>query len=174
MQKDMFVIWAKYNKAANEKMDSVISTLSPQEWEKPLGGYFGSIRALCSHLYTSDFNWLKRFSEVRDFAVFKDTIFDRKPFDNFKEILFKDMGEYLASRPVMDDKITAFADEIKDSDLDFPIKYTDAIRGIEYEQKFGGLFMHSLNHDTHHRGTISFCLELLGRENDYSSLRLIL
>ena len=173
MQKDFFVLWAKYNKAANEKMDAVIKTLSPQEWDKPNGGYFKSIRGLCSHLYTSDYNWLKRFSEVRDFAVFKDAFFDREPYDNFKDILFENMEEYLAIRPVMDEKIIALAGEVTDGDMNYLIKYSD-FRGNTYEQNFGGLFMHSLNHDTHHRGTISFCLELLGRENDFSSLRLIL
>ena len=169
----MFVLWAKYNKTANEKMNSVIKTLSPQEWDKPLGGYFKSVRRLCSHLYTSDFNWLKRFSEIRDFAVFKDALFDRERYDNFSDILFEDMGEYLAIRPVLDEKIIVFADEITDEDMDYLIKYTD-FRGNTYEQKFGGLFMHSLNHATHHRGSISYCLELLGKDNDFSSLRLIL
>ena len=169
----MFVLWAKYNKIANEKMDSVIRTLSLQEWEKALGGYFQSVRRLCSHLYTSDFNWLKRFSEIRDFAVFKEPFFDRESYDNFSEVLFEDIGEYLVSRPILDVKIIAFAEEITDRDLDSPIKYTD-FRGNTYEQKFFGLFMHSLNHATHHRGTISHCLELLGKDNDFSSLRLIL
>ena len=121
----MFVLWAKYNKVANEKMDSVIGTLSPQEWEKSLGGYFQSVRRLCSHLYTSDYNWLKRFSGIRDFAVFKDPLFDRESYDNFSEILFEDMGEYLVSRPILDDKIITFANEITEGDLDSLIKYTD-------------------------------------------------
>ena len=173
MRKDTFMLYAKYNKAANEKMDAVIKTLSPSEWDKPMGGYFQSIRRLCSHLYTSDFNWLKQFSRIREFAVFKDVFFNRDRYDNFKEILFEDMREYLAARPIMDGKIIAFANEVEDTDMDALIKYTD-FRGNTYEQKFGGLFLHTLNHDTHHRGSISYCLDLLGKENDYSSLRLIL
>ena len=173
MWKDMFKVWAKYNKAANGKMDSVIKTLSPQEWDKSLGGFYKSVRRICSHLYGSDFNWLKQFSGIRDFVVFKDPFFNRERYDNFKEILFDDMGEYLASRPVLDEKIIAFADEIEERDLNCLIKYTD-FRGNSYEQKFYGLFMHSLNHATHNRGMISHCLELLGKDNDYSSLRLIL
>ena len=173
MWKDTFVLYAKYNRAANEKMDAVIKTLSPQEWDKPMGGYFKSIRGLCSHLYASDFNWLKTFSTIRIFTVFKDVFFDRARYDNFRDILFEDMGEYLTARPILDGKIIAFADEIEDADLDSLIKYTD-FRGNSYEKKFGGLFLHTLNHDTHHRGYISYCLDLLGKENDYSSLRLIL
>ena len=172
MQKDIFVLWAKYNKAANEKMDALIKTLSPDEWDKNLGGYFKSVRGLCSHLYICDFNWLKRYSLLRDFAVLKEGFFSRDPYP-FTDILFKDMNEYLAKRPELDSKISAFAEEIADGDLNALLKYTDS-HGNPHEKIFGGLVMQSLNHDTHHRGMISLCLEILGRENDFNSFGAIL
>jgi uncharacterized damage-inducible protein DinB len=167
MQKDIFVLFAKYNKTANQKMNEVIKTISKEEWEKNLGGYFSSVRGLCSHLYICDFNWLKRYSRFRDFAVFKEAFFAREPY-SFKEVLFADKDEYLTNRPLLDDKITAFINEIEDKDLNSLLKYTDS-SGTAYEKSFGGLVMQSLNHDTHHRGMISLCLEMLGRENDFSS-----
>jgi uncharacterized damage-inducible protein DinB len=172
MQKDTFVLWAKYNKAVNEKMDTFIKPLSPAEWDKNLGGYFKSVRGLCSHLYVCDFNWLKRFSALRDFAVFKEPFFEREPY-SFSQVLFEDMGEYLAGRPVLDEKILAFANELKDGDLDTLLKYSDS-RGNVHEKIFGGLVMQSLNHDTFHRGMISLYLEMLGRENDFSFFGVVL
>ena len=167
MQRDTFILWAKYNKAANEKMDAIIKTLSPEEWEKNLGGYFKSVRGLCSHLYICDFNWLKRFSKLRKFNIFDEAFFNRDPYP-FSEILFADMKEYLTGRPVLDEKISAFANELKDEDLSTLLKYTDS-HGNPLEKIFGGLVMHSFNHSTHHRGVISLCLEMLGRDNDFSS-----
>jgi uncharacterized damage-inducible protein DinB len=172
MQKDTLVLLAKYNKLANEKMDAVIKTLSPQEWDKPLGGYFKSVRGLCSHLYVCDFNWLKRFSRLRDFTVLKEPFFDREPY-SFSQVLFEDMGDYLAARPLLDEKITTFADELRDEDINAPLKYTDS-HGTPYEKQFGGLFMQSLNHDTHHRGMISLYLEMLGKDNDFSSFGVVI
>jgi uncharacterized damage-inducible protein DinB len=172
MQKDIFVLWAKYNKAANEKMDAIIKTLSPGEWDKNLGGYFKSVRGLCSHLYICDFNWLKRFSILREFTVLKEAFFNREPY-SYTELLFEDMGEYLKKRPELDDKISSFAEELKDGDLNSLLKYTDS-RGTIHEKIFGGLVMQSLNHDTHHRGMISLYLEMLGRDNDFTSFGAIL
>ena len=172
MQKDTLVLLAKYNSAANEKMDAVIKTLSPQDWGKDLGGYFKSVRGLCSHLYLCDFNWLKRFSKLRDFTVFKEPSFARDPY-SFTEVLFEDMNEYLTMRPELDGKIAAFTNEVNDGDLNLLLKYTDS-RGNSYERIFGGLVMHSFNHDTHHRGMISLYLEMLGKENDFNSLMGIL
>jgi uncharacterized damage-inducible protein DinB len=168
MQKETITLLAKYNKAANEAMNGVIRTLSPGEWEKPLGGYFASVRSLCSHLYICDFNWLKRYSALRELAVLKDPFFARESY-SFKEELFKDMGEYLSARPDLDDRIIAFADEITGSDLGRLLKYSDS-SGAQYEQNFGGLVLHCFNHETHHRGMISVYLEILGKANDFNSL----
>jgi uncharacterized damage-inducible protein DinB len=167
MQKDIFILWAKYNKTVNEKMNEVIKTLSPEEWDKNLGGYFKSVRGLCSHLYISDFNWLKRFSKLRNFNVFSESLFSRELY-SFAGVLFADMKEYFEKRPLLDGKIIAFANELSDSDLSSMLKYIDS-HGTEYEKIFGGLIMQSFNHDTSHRGMISLYLELLGRENDFGS-----
>jgi len=172
MQKDISVLFAKYNKVANQKMDEVIKTLSKEEWEKNLGGFFKSVRGLCSHLYICDFNWLKRFSRLREFGVFKEAFFAREPY-SFKEVLFADMSEYLTNRPILDEKIIAFIDEVNDKDLNSILKYTDS-EGNLYEKNFGGLVTHSFNHDTHHRGMVSLYLEMLGRENDFGSFNAVL
>jgi len=172
MQKDILVLFAKYNKVANQKMNEVIKTLSKEEWEKNLGGFFKSVRGLCSHLYICDFNWLKRYSRLREFDVFKEAFFTREPY-SFKELLFADMNEYLTNRSLLDDKIIAFINEINDKDLDANLKYSDS-EGNLYERNFDGLVMHSFNHDTHHRGMISLCLEMLGRENDFGSFNSVL
>ena len=172
MQKDIFILWARYNQAANKKMDTVIKTLNQEEWDKNLGGYFKSVRGLCSHLYICDFNWLKRFSTLRNFDVFKETLFNRDPYP-FSEQLFQDMTEYLGKRPILDEKILGFANEINDGDLSALLKYKDS-RGTSNEKVFGGLIMQSFNHDTSHRGMISVYLEMLGRENDFSSFAQVL
>ena len=84
-----------------------------------------------------------------------------------------DMGEYLAKRPELDSRMIAFAAEITDADLAGTLKYTDS-HGKAYERNFGGCMMQSLNHGTHHRGGISVYLDMLGRENDFSSLGQVL
>jgi uncharacterized damage-inducible protein DinB len=172
MQKDTFIVLGKYNKAANAEMNRTIKNLSPAEWDKPLGGYFSSVRSLCSHLYICDFNWLKRFSNLRDFDLFKEPFFGRGPY-SFDEVLFADVGEYLLQRPELDEKITAFVNSVTDGDLAKNLKYTDS-SGTPYERNFDGLLLNLFNHETHHRGMISLYLEMLGKENDYSSIGAVL
>jgi uncharacterized damage-inducible protein DinB len=168
MQKDTVSLFAKYNKSVNAAMNGIIKTLGKSEWEKNLGGYFPSTRSLCSHLYICDFNWLKRFSKLRDFGALKTPLFNRDPYP-FDETLFAEVTEYFTKREELDSAIIAFINEVEDSDLKSLLKYSDS-QGTPYERNFGGLIMQSFNHDTHHRGMISVYLEMLGRENDFSSL----
>jgi uncharacterized damage-inducible protein DinB len=167
VQKDTVALFVKYNKLANTAMNEIIKTLSAEEWNKPFGGYFPSVRSLCSHLYICDFNWLKRFKNLREFSALKDPLFDQRYA--FKDLLFEDMGEYLSGRSHLDDKMTAFAAEITGEDLAAGFRFTDS-SGKSLERNFGGACLQFLNHETHHRGMISLYLELLGRENDFSSL----
>jgi uncharacterized damage-inducible protein DinB len=168
MQKDTFVLLAKYNAAANLAMNGLMDKLNSGEWDAPLGGYFPSVRSLCSHLYICDFNWLKRFSRLRDFAALDTPFFTREPY-SFKDVLFDKKDDYQARRPELDGQITAFTGELRDEDLASPLVYTDS-SGARYEKNFGGLLLHCFNHGTHHRGMISLYLELLGRDNDFNSL----
>ena len=78
------------------------------------------------------------------------------------------MADYLSARPILDEKIVAFSNELSGADIEGMFKYTDS-SGKSYERNFGGLIMQSLNHDTHHRGMISLCLEMVNRDNDFSS-----
>ncbi len=152
-------------------MDGIIKTLSPEEWNKPLGGFFPSVRSLCSHIYICDFNWLKRFKNVRQFTSLEDSFFDKNY--SFKETLFEDIGEYLSKRPDMDSRMLSFAEELTDADMAGVFVFTDSA-GKSHERNFGGALLQFLNHETHHRGMISLYLEMLGRENDFSSLAQVL
>ena len=171
MQKETIALMMKYNKAANENMNGVIKSLSQAEWEKPLGGYFPSVRSLCSHIYICDVNYMRRFRNIRSFKTLGDSFFDTE-YSN-KETLFEDMGEYLAKRPDLDSRMSAFADEVTDADLAGILKYTGP-GGNPVERNFGGIVLHLLNHGTHHRGMISIYLEILGKENDFNSLARVL
>ena len=171
MQKEIITLFVNYNKSVNEAMNGVIKTLSQAEWDKALGGFFPSVRSLCSHIYICDFNWLKRFKAVRSFATLEDPFFGKSY--SFQETIFEDMAEYLAKRPDMDSRMIAFANELTDADMTSVFKYTDS-HGKLHERNFGGSVLQFLNHETHHRGMISVFLEMLGRENDFSSLARVL
>jgi len=172
MQRDTFVLWAKYNKTVNIKMNEVIKTLKPEEWEKPLGGYFKSVQGICSHIYVCDFNWLKLFSKLREFKILKERFFVSQRL-SVSDVLFEDMKEYLDKRPILDEIITHFVDELVYGDLNKYLEYADS-KGAATKRLFGGLLTQFFSHSVHHRGMISLYLELLGHKNNFSSFGAVL
>jgi uncharacterized damage-inducible protein DinB len=162
---------ASYNKEANRKMDAVIKTLSEAEWDKAFPGYFKSVHELCSHIYICDYAWLVRYKGLRDFNSLRSEFFNKKY--GFDETIFSGRDEYLAMRPELDDKIIAFMNELGPEDLEKQLTYTSS-EGTAHTKRMEGLVLHLMNHETHHRGMISLCLEMLGKENDFSGVSSVL
>jgi uncharacterized damage-inducible protein DinB len=164
-----FKEFAKYNKLTNESMNNIIGKISEEEWNKEFNGFFKSIYELCSHIYISDFNWLKRFRQVCDFDVlYKDMIqinYDSERI--FARKIFKNINEYIQKRKELDDIIIEFIDELSETDLEKTLKLPD-LEGNEIECKMDSLIFHVFNHEIHSRGMISIYLEMLGIENDFS------
>jgi uncharacterized damage-inducible protein DinB len=158
---------ASYNEATNKEMDKYISQMKETQWNTDFNAYLPSIFKICNHLYIGDFNWLKRFSKLRDFQYIKDGFFSREI--SFTMDAFNDPQEYIAKREYLDKMIYKFIDEVTENDLEKKLRYTDS-RGTEHNRNFGGLIIHMFNHQTHHRGMISVYLEMLGIDNDYSNL----
>jgi uncharacterized damage-inducible protein DinB len=167
MTKDVFVVFAEYNRGVNEKMNGFIRDLNDEEWNREFKGFFPSVRSLCSHLFISDFNWLKRFGGVKKFTALEDPLFDQTL--GYDMTLFPGRDEYLAQRPVLDEKFISLIGETEDADLSKIFTYTDS-RGMAAEKRFQAPLFQMFNHQTHHRGMISLYLEFLGRANDFSGI----
>jgi uncharacterized damage-inducible protein DinB len=167
MDKAVVNLLVKYNRAANEKMNAVIKTLTGEEWNRDLGGFLKSVRALCSHLYISDFLLLKRYFRLRDFKLSKDAFFSREY--KFFDLLFPTIEEYLSARAELDEKIADFSAELTEEDFSQVLRFNDS-HGTLMEKNFGGALLHGFNHETHHRAMVSLYLEQLGKANDFSSL----
>jgi len=155
---------ANYNKATNENMNDYIKNITEEQWNKIFNGYFKSIHELCSHIYICDFNWLKRFSKLREFKTFNKSIFENNL--NFSEIIFQNTNEYFQMRNELDILINEFINELNQNDLESILEFKDS-KGTNIKKKMEPLIIHMFNHQTHHRGMISLYLEFLGIENDF-------
>jgi uncharacterized damage-inducible protein DinB len=167
MTPDAIKLLARYNAHANTEMGHVLGQLADAEWNRVLGGYYPSIRSLCSHLFIVDFSWLRRFTNLRPFAYAQHAIFQGNP--TWGGLLFPSVLDYDTERKALDECLTGFAEEITAEDLTKRLRYKD-FKGIDQERRVDGLILHMFNHQAHHRGMISLYLDMLGKENDFSAL----
>jgi uncharacterized damage-inducible protein DinB len=171
MNADTIKLLARYNAHANLEMARVLARLDDGEWNRALGGYYPSIRSLCSHVFLADLAWLRRFATLRAFGYAQHEIFAKNP--SWGDLLFPTFRDYAGDREVLDERFAAFAEELAPEDLAQRLRYKN-FKGVDQERPFGGLILHAFNHQTHHRGMIALYLDLLGKENDYSNLFAIL
>ena len=148
MTPDTIKLLARYSVHANTEMGRVLAQLGDEEWNRSLGGYYPSIRSLCSHLFISDFAWLRRFATLRPFAYAQHPIFQRNPA--WGELLFPSFRDYDADRKALDECLTKFAAEVAPEDLPKRLRYKN-FKGIDQDRELGGLILHLFNHQTHHR-----------------------
>jgi hypothetical protein len=75
----------------------------------------------------------------------------------------------LAGIKVADALFVQLADEVTDADLAQRLRFKN-YQGVDQERNFGGLILHTFNHQTHHRGGVSLYLDILGKANDFSGI----
>lgn len=171
MDKKTLALFSLYNAETNKRMNEFILPLKADEWEKEFMGHFNSIKSLCNHIYIGDFNWLKRFSKLRQFGFIQKQIFYKDI--KFTEAAIISIDDYIEKRKYLDACMNDFINEIENEDLPLNLMYIDS-KGNEYTKNFGGLIIHMFNHETHHRGMISLYLENLGIANDFSNFNSVL
>jgi uncharacterized damage-inducible protein DinB len=79
---------------------------------------------------------------------------------------YKKLFEY---RETLDEEIDNFVKELKDDDYKKVLRYKN-YKGEDTEKELWKVLMQMFNHGTHHRGQISGLLDMLGIDNDFSTL----
>lgn len=163
-----FTEYAKRNKSSNEAMNSIIEQLSEDEWKKDFSGYYKSIYELCSHIYSTDYNWFKRFVETCNFSMKTNNFFEKGlyPERQFKTAIFPGVKEYISMRNELDETIIKYIGKLSEEDLKKIVIIPDTDDKV-FELELGPMIFYMFNHQTHHRGMISLYLDMLGKENDY-------
>jgi uncharacterized damage-inducible protein DinB len=167
--REHFRILADYNRAANEAVYALVAALPPEQYERPCGSYFKTLRGLLGHLVSGDLNWLRRFRLLYpELPVLAAPLLEPagavwtpyKPAD-FASL---ERDRRLADRLWID--FVAQADPARlDSVLGYQDSHGNPRRYVAWQA-----LDHVFNHQTHHRGQVSQILDELGVEHDFSNL----
>jgi uncharacterized damage-inducible protein DinB len=169
--KDVFLIWAKYNREANKKVYSLLSTLSNEDREKDRGSYYGSLSSLFRHILGGTGFFLGMFKgALPDRGVVQEALASLEgisvPKDTLSEAQWEALG---AARENLDKLLLDFIGLLGDSDFQAPVKL--GWYGGNPDSVPLHFLLHNLSaHGTHHRGQISQILDELKIDNDYSGI----
>ena len=167
---EMYKYYSRCNQVINSKIISIIEELNFNAYDYQVNGYYKSIGEILNHYYIGDISWLSSFRTIKDYSIYKNSLFERIP--NFGEQPFRAITDFKLNRVKLDLIINELIDEIEMEDL-FKVGTRINRLGERKEHVFWKSLIHMFNHQTHHRGQVSQILDQLKIENDYSNMILI-
>lgn len=154
-----FLMFAHYNRWANNLLYCAAADLSDPDYRLDLGLFFGSIHRTFNHLLVTDRIWMKRFTGEGDHPRELDAIIT-DDFIKLREL-----------RRAEDDRICNYIEGMNTERLAGRFTYMTATNVRTISQRLAPALGHLFNHQTHHRGQIHAALTRLG--TDAPSLDLI-
>ncbi|MBX3568198.1 MAG: damage-inducible protein DinB [Rhizobiaceae bacterium] len=146
-----FMMFAAYNRWANERLYAAAEELSNDEFVRDTGAFFGSVMATMNHLLVTDRIWMKRFTGLGDAPTSLDLI------------LHRSLPVLRAARVAEDERISGWVGGLNDRAFSGRFTYTTVSDMRTISQRLAPALAHFFNHQTHHRGQIHAGLTGLGK-----------
>jgi uncharacterized damage-inducible protein DinB len=137
-----------YHYWARDRILEAVEQLPPDQFTRPLGNSFTSLRDTVAHLYGADWIWMSRWDGESPRAL-PDTA------------AFPDVASIREAWRVEERRIRALLERLGDAGVQQPMIYR---RGDEppQSQPFWQMLQHLVNHGTYHRGQVTTLLRQLG------------
>ncbi len=136
-----------FNDWANKRAMQAASALTPEQFTKPLGNSFPSVRDTLAHICGGEWVWLQRFKGSSPSAM---------P-DNSR---FADIAALQAHWEPAAADLLNFVSGLTQQDLDRVIEYKTMNFGV-YSNPMWQSLQHVVNHGTYHRGQVTTMLRQL-------------
>ena len=140
----------EYNSWANHRQWQAASKLTTEQFLKPLGSSFGSVRDTLGHIYGAEWLWLERFE-------------GRSPSSLPDSSQFNDRASLESRWREFEPRLLGFVRRLTQADLDRVMEYKTLKFGV-YRNPLWQSMQHLVNHGTYHRGQVTTLLRQLGAE----------
>ena len=139
-----------YNYWARDRQLKACATLTPEQFLRPMGNSFSSLRDTLAHLAGCEWLWLERWRGRSPRAMANP-----QEFPNLETI--KDYWN------TVEEEVRAYLAELDEDILGRPLTYIN-FNGETWDYPLGQTILHLLNHQSYHRGQVTTLLRQLGVE----------
>ena len=150
MSPEEMCILFDYNAWANRRSLTVAAALTPEQFTKPMGSSFSSVRDTLAHIYGAEWVWLERFQ-------------GRSPASLPGAAEFHDIASLQQRWNENESRLLGFVRGLTQADLDRVMEYKTLKFGV-YRNPLWQSMQHLVNHGTYHRGQVTTLLRQLGAQ----------
>jgi uncharacterized damage-inducible protein DinB len=137
-----------YNYWARDRVFDAVGALTAEQYDRPTGSSFPSIRETLVHVYSAEWVWHERWRGVSPTAPLSA---DQWP----------DVPSLITTWRELESRIRAIIEGVTDDGVNKVCEYR-LLSGQPGKSPFGSMVQHVVNHGTYHRGQITTMLRQLG------------
>jgi uncharacterized damage-inducible protein DinB len=139
-----------FNAWANHRSLEAAAKLTDEQFVKPMGSSFGSVRDTLAHVCGAEWIWLERFQ-------------GRSPASLPDVLECADAASLRAKWLEQEARLLAFVAKLTQEDLNRVLEYETMKFGV-YSNPLWQSMQHVVNHGTYHRGQVTTLLRQLGAQ----------
>jgi uncharacterized damage-inducible protein DinB len=139
-----------YNAWANRRTLEAAAKLTTEQFLKPMGSSFGSVRDTLAHIFGAEWLWLERFQ-------------GRSPAALPEATQFNDLPTLRQRWTEFEPRLLNFVHGLTQNDLDRVMEYKTLKFGV-YKNPLWQSMQHLVNHGTYHRGQVTTLLRQLAAQ----------
>jgi uncharacterized damage-inducible protein DinB len=137
-----------YHYWARDRMLAALSALPQEDYVRPLGSSFASIRDTAVHVYSAEWVWLERWHGVSPSAPL--SVED-----------FPDVAALRAAWSALERRMRAYVDTLDGDRAGERVAYRN-IAGVAAESSRWTMLQHVVNHASYHRGQVTTMVRQVG------------
>ena len=146
---EMLVLY-EFNAWADRRMLGAVAAVKQEEFLRPMGSSFGSLRDTAAHIYGAEWVWLERFQ-------------GRSPASLPDAGEFQDVASLQKKWAELEGRLLGFVGSQTQEDLNRIMEYKTLKYGV-YRNPLWQSMQHVVNHGTYHRGQVTTLLRQLGAQ----------
>ncbi|MEI8094729.1 MAG: DinB family protein [Spirochaetales bacterium] len=162
---EALTLWARYNLATDEKMQSLLAGLTTEVYTAERPGYFKTLAALHVH-YVQTYRFYQALIRKNTEGKYLVSPLTEEAYE-LKATTAAEVGEVAVA---LDKEWLKFVQSVTEADLRAPKTKRTMRNGKSYLLSVGDLVTQYQNHTVHHRGQLSQQLDELGVEHDIGGL----
>lgn len=147
MNREYLRLLVDFHYWARDRVFRAVEALTPEQYERPMGNSFASMRDTLNHIYLAEWIWYSRWNGVSPTAFPADEI--------------PDLATLRTRWTEMEGKVRAFLDKGGGAGLERVFEYR-LMSGKEAASPLWQMVAHVVNHATYHRGQVTTLLRQLG------------
>jgi uncharacterized damage-inducible protein DinB len=137
-----------YNYWARDRILEAAGAIAADQFTRPMGNSFASIRDTLAHIYSAEWVWYTRWQ-------------GESPTKPLSADQWTDLASLSAAWRDLEANVRSFVAGLSDDRLNTVIEYR-LLNGQPGRSAFGHMVQHVVNHGTYHRGQVTTLLRQLG------------